>query len=451
MKKKIAIMLSAMMIMYPTASKADMDLLSMVQDIIGEIQERLNLVLVQYTGMQVDLAMLVTDRGAFLDNLRDQAKALALDKAMALADNIKIGTFEMPGITDKITTGLYVTPELQNALAATYLKRSEKNVDQFADAIAEFEKNNDCAIENLAALFAEAIVHRKEMEKEATTKEDGTNETTANQDASTDRTTELVKKYMDNSKKANERWIKVMAATAKQEEHVSRIRMTEIKLDELSDITGNLEDNVVAPVNLAQLRGNGASLLSIYNAGSSAFNNIQSGNYAGALSDIAGSAIDINGEDNNIVSSVVTGANSVQDAYYSAEGGDWGGALGALGGGAGGILGENGFEDIGGAIAGSSGMVGSAVNSAVEGDWVDAVAQTGMGAGGIVGATGNEDWGTIIGAGGALVDSSGQIASGDYFGGGENAVDALADMLQGSQNLGERKYGEDDSDVGEEE
>lgn len=361
MKKKIAILLSSILIMYPSVSKADIDFLSIVQDKIAEIQERINLVMLQYTGMQVDLAKLVTDRGAFLDDLRSQAKALAIDKAMALADNIKVGALSMPGISDKITAGVYVTPELRNALANQYLKRSKKSDDLFEHAWKESEKNNNLAIENLAAMFAQAIVKRNQLTEESTDKKGkGSSESAKNEQTSAKTTTEFVQKYMEISRQANERWINLLAFIAFQEQQLSALQAAAIKVDNVSDITGNLDDN--KEDGLAFDVTGGTSLLSIYNTGVSAYNNIKNGDVAGAFRDVTGTATEAFGNvltegDMTTIGSFVTGVTAGQDALNSAANGDWNGALGALAGGSSDILNMNGEGDVAALVGAGTGLV----------------------------------------------------------------------------------------------
>ena len=73
MTKKIATLLATMLILFPKISRADLDVLSIVQDNFKVFEEKASTVLEQYKGYQVKLQELSLNRD-IVSNLRDNVE-----------------------------------------------------------------------------------------------------------------------------------------------------------------------------------------------------------------------------------------------------------------------------------------------------------------------------------------------------------------------------------------
>lgn len=178
MTKKIATLLAVMLILFPKISRADLDVLSIVQDNFKVFEEKAATVLEKYKGYQVSLQELSLNRDIVsslrdnveqeirqeTQNIADNAKGMAIEGVREFA-NSRLSTVTLPGLDTSASFGPYATPELKQKTAVAYLRRSNIANDIEVNVEQEKRTNNEL-IENLANIYANALVTRKRIMKE---------------------------------------------------------------------------------------------------------------------------------------------------------------------------------------------------------------------------------------------------------------------------------------------
>ena len=392
MKKKVIVIFAGILVLFPCKARADLDVLSLVQDKIGTYMESVNKVVKEYSGIQAHLQELSMNRD-ILGQLKSktvgalkaragQLKTSLQNYAMTFINN-KMDSFSLPGIKDNITMGAYVNPALRDDLATKLIKKTDMNND--VQAIMELDlRNNNLRIENVATLFANSLVNRRNLLKELSDvgKDDGIS--TNDDEGSQDQIPMLKDRYFDLSRKANHRWINVMNTISTEMEVVGESELTQSPVDDLTKVIG--EDTNPTAEDLSGLgvgiAGNSQNSLT-WNDIAGTVNRVKSGDYAGALNGVAGSFGNLGGTSGtiNTMNNMATGIRTATNVYNSGKSGNWGAALASAGNGAGNLIGG----DTGSIIGRATSSAGSAVNAGMRGDMGSVISSVGSGAGSVIG------------------------------------------------------------------
>ena len=459
MKKKIATLLVALLVLFPKTSRADLDVLSIFQDVLKTFQEKMNTVVHTYLGYQINLQELALN-GNIVEQLKAQVKnELNARSAAFLGDlknqagsafneflNTRLSNVSLPGIASGVNLGEYVSPQLKQQIGLTYFKRQNVQNDVQVTVATDL-KNNNLLVENLAIIFANGLVNRKKlMDEAASIKEEDDKQEKDDKESNPDVNT-VKWRYGEALRRANHRWLEIMSFEAAYRKTLSEMLMTGGRIDDISEIIS--EDEQKAMENMANnpnQQGNplntnnplgGINPADLGNIGKNILNDIKNGNYSNAFNNAAGLYSNSAGSRegvNNVLGQVSTGLGSAQNAYNNAASGNIGGAVGAAAGGAGTLSGSE-------AVAGAAGGAGSALNSALSGDWNKAISGGAATAGGAVGGTtGNEvgALGSIAGGAAGVATQGGNleqiIGNTANNSGIRNGINALGN---GNQNAGQ--------------
>lgn len=369
MKKKIMTALLAMLVLFPKTSRADLDILSIAQDALKTFQEKANTLVQQYIGVQVNLQELALNRDA-VSNLRDsvknqlEAKANkfigdAKDAAWAGVKeffNTQMSSVTLPGINTAISLGPYTSPEMKQKVGKSYMKRTNVNNDVLVTK-AQDERNNNLMVENLAIIYANALVTRKKMmEEEAGDSEDENaeekteenDETSNNSDVST-----VQFRYAQTARHASYLWMQLLRFESTYRKSSNEMLITQGRQDDISEIIGKNEDEVDTQgledtaADIAKSRKS-VDVLALREQWDSGVEALKRGDYAGVLGS-AGKAYDIgavegNKDLNNMVQQGVSGAGA---AYNNAKNGNWGGVTSGVGNSVGTMIGGNAGAETG--------------------------------------------------------------------------------------------------------
>ncbi|MBP5215397.1 MAG: hypothetical protein J6039_02440, partial [Alphaproteobacteria bacterium] len=79
MMKKLAGIFLVFMMIYPSPARADLDLLSLIQDELASLKEKVNMVLKEYVNIEAQLQELSSGRGA-INILRDKYAGRLMEK-----------------------------------------------------------------------------------------------------------------------------------------------------------------------------------------------------------------------------------------------------------------------------------------------------------------------------------------------------------------------------------
>ena len=343
MKKKIATIFVAMLVLFPKTSRADLDVLSIVQDAIKVFQEKANTLVQGYIGIQVNLQELALNRD-ILGSLRDQVKDQLEDKARTIVADAKDAAWEgakeffnsqmssvtLPGINTAISLGPYTSPIMKQKVGKSYMKRKNINNDVKVMQQQDF-RNNNLMVENLAIIYANALVTRKKMmmeeggddeNDEGGSEED--EEGATNPDVST-----VQFRYGQAARHAAYLWMQLLRFESTYHKAFSEMRITESRQDDISEIVGKNEDELdtegledVA----AEIAGERESvdILALRNRWKSGVEALKDGDYAEALR-TAGDAyggLSVAGN-KDIADMVQRGAYGAGRAYNNVRDGDW--------------------------------------------------------------------------------------------------------------------------------
>lgn len=449
MKKKIATILAiAMMTLLPSTAKADLDVLSIIQDEITAITQKVDAVVKQYVNIQANLQELSLNRN-IVSQIRDKVKTELKAKAkqfykdmkdMAMAEGMmflksSLSSISLPGIGQYVDMGAFVNPKLQVAVGQTYLKRQHKH-DDIKYIAAKDETSNNLMVDNAATLFANSLVRRVQIIEEDPCRcvdakgslitdmpKCTSNEVSACKKKQDDLknmadVSTVKQKYFETVWNAHHRWLKISEAMSAYKKMKNEGELNQGNIDDVSDITGTLEDeeekeedastNTIMEMMQKQREANSKALSEGI---TSTIKSIKDGDAAGALSNALGNAANVYGNAPGSWDSVTkglqsaaTGVQTLNNMNRDAQSGNWGGMLNDAMGGAGNIVSQNGGGDVGGILSNAAGGAGSSLNSALSGNWGDAIRNAGVGAGSAVGGAGNETLGAAISAGGSLAD-----------------------------------------------
>ena len=464
-KKMLAIFIAAVLVVFPKTSKADLDVLSIAQDQITSVTEKVEAIVKQYTQIQAKLQGLSLNRD-IVSQLKDKVKTELKSQAMAFYGDMKdmamaegmaflktsLSSVSLPGVGKYIDLGGFVNPKLTVAVGKTYLKKKHKKNDVQV-TVAQDERSNNLMIDNLAILFANSLVRRKQIIDEdpcSCVAEAGRDCSEEKQkcDEQEKEFNEMNDVNVVKNKQygvmlnANHRWLKIKEAVAMHAKMSAEAMMNQGNIDDISAITGEIDDSEEEEDDsndeLQALMQDKINPLDLADSVKGTLDRIKSGDYTGVFSDAMGAATDIYGnapgswdDVTKAMQEVTTGAEALDKAYHNAENGNWGGALNSALGGAGNIVSSTGNESLGSIFNDASNGAGNALNSALDGNWGAAIGNAADGAGNAISGSGNGVLGSSIGAAGSLVD-----VGIDAVNAGGNLGDVLNNTVGNSQTQG---------------
>ncbi len=338
MRIKIAIVCSAVLALAPYAVKADLDPTSLIQDKLRNGFEEANKVFKEYTGQQLDLQQLVNSRDK-LGELKKLGKNFAIDAAMSYGSNIKIRSLSVKGIAGDIK-GSIGTPELARKLGKKMTQKSMVS-DDVVKAQQKQKMINELQVENVATMYAKALVLRRSIINEGNKLEE--EEKTEITDL-----TQIEDAYKAVSTRANGRWKTILDAAANYQGQTAASSLLNIRADAAKEEEENAaaaaekkaeEDKKAAEKAAESGITGGISITDAYKKGSETVNKIKDGNYGDAIGEIGGVAGDLN-VNNEIADNIKNIGDSYNKGKQAAEdvaNGQYGNALGNLGEAAGGV------------------------------------------------------------------------------------------------------------------
>lgn len=290
MKLKIAIVCSAVIALAPYAAKADLDPMSLIQDKLRNGFEEANKVFKEYTGQELDLQQLVNNRDR-LSELKKMGKNFAIDAAMSYASNVKIRSLSVGGITGDIK-GSIGTPELARKLGKKMTQKSMIN-DDVLQAQKKQKMINELQVENVATMYAKALVLRRSIINEGQKLEE--EEKTEITDLP-----QIEDAYKAVSTRANGRWKSILDAAANYQGQIAASSLLSMRADAAkeaeeeaeAEAKKKAEEEKKAAQEAADKseKEGGQSLSDAYNKGSNVINDVKNGNYGSALGEVGGAA-----------------------------------------------------------------------------------------------------------------------------------------------------------------
>ena len=400
MKKKIATLAVALLVLFPKTSRADLDVLSIVQDNLKVFQEKASTIIQGYVGIQVNLQEIALNRdmlGALRDTVKDQVQAkvagIINDAKVAAVDGAKevfnrqLSSVTLPGLNTSVSLGPYTSPVLKQKVAKSYVKRKNQKSDVVVN-VKQDDRNNRMMVENLAIIYSNALVKRKQLLGEAAEDSetpspaeavcnfpkptanggsDGGDDSSDNSDVSI-----LQYRYVQTACFANYRWLEMLRFESTYRKALSELYMTTGRVDDIAEIVGTEEKDINAE-GLADIGAEvvgerkAIDLLALKDQWDSGKNAFESGDYAGALS-AAGAAYGIGSVEGNqnIADIVKTGTTGAGNVYNAAKDGNWGDVVNSTGHAVGDSLGGNTGSEIGATgsiISGGMGVISSGGNA----------------------------------------------------------------------------------------
>lgn len=423
MKNKIVLIYSAVLALSPFVAWADLDPSTLIQDKINVYQEELNKITKEYIGQEVNLQQMINSRDK-LGELKKLGKNFVIDQAMQYGSKIKIRSVAKKGLS-KAIKGSVATPQLSRLVGRKMTKKVSESNDA-AKARQYKEEMNDLVIENVATMFAKALVLRRAImnETESIEEEEKTELTDL---------TQIEDAYKVVANRANGRWKTILDAQSNYYGQQATISMIGISVDkkEEEEEAKTAGDDLSAD-DASDGKGN-MSVTDLYKKGKDTVGNIKSGNYGAALGNLgeatsgvgAGTVGSYIGKAGNLYN---TGENTVGQVKSGNYGAAAGTALGGVVGNFGDKFGDKTSDVLGkvGKGLNASDNVVSGVKSGNYGDALSAVGST-------TGELGAGKVGDYIGRAGNAYNkgsqSLDQIKSGNYGAAAGTALGGVSDTI----------------------
>ena len=324
MQNKLILVFAAMLLLFPKVLKADIEFLSLASDKIRTFEAEITTKLETYHYLQGKLQALNLNR-SIVDQIRERVDSELKSRALKFYNdasgelksraieflNSKLSNVALPGLAQNVNFGPLVTPQLQSAIGLSYV-RQRKIKDDVRQTIAQDIKSNKLIVENMATLYANALVARKRIidEQKELEKEEETE--------ATDLPT-LLEDYSRIQRRANHRWINILALYANDMQQEGEAMITNFQVDDIEDITGPLTSSYISTgVNLPK------------------------------------------GKD---ISGIVNTIEDARSIYENAKHGNWGNVISAASQNGGEIVGNTGDKDLGNDIGVLGNIVGSTVSN----------------------------------------------------------------------------------------
>lgn len=321
MKKITATILTIVsLVLFPTDSKADLDLLSIVQDRLGDAMSQVDSMVKQYTGIQFNLQEISLNRDVISQlnsNLKDGLKSRFMEfygdvKNMAEAEaamflKSSLSNVTLPGIGSTVDLGAYVSPKTKVAVGQKYLKKQHKNDDVRYNVQQDLRINN-LMIDNVSTLFANSLVRRKQIIDEDPCS--CVDETSANCQGKKEQCEEQEKefsemsdvntvkrKYYEVSLNAYHRWLKIQEVQTSYIKLKAEQAINTRSVDNVGEIVGEEEkptETEAEPeptkAQIQELKDSHKSPYDLSEIIQKGLENIKNGNYGSLASDVLGGA-----------------------------------------------------------------------------------------------------------------------------------------------------------------
>lgn len=428
MKNKIVLIYSAVLALSPSVVLADLDPTTLIQDKINVYQEEINKVTKEYIGQEVNLQQMINSRDK-LGELKKLGKNFVIDQAMNFGSQIKIRSVTKKGI-GKAIKGSVATPQLSRLVGRKMTKKISESNDA-AKARQYKEEMNDLVIENVATMFAKALVLRRAIMNETKSLEE--EEKTELTDL-----TQIEDAYKVVANRANGRWKTILDAQANffgQQATISMIGISVDKKTEEEEAKASGDDlSSDNDATSGALNGdNNMSVSDLYKKGKDTVNNVKSGNYGAALGNLGDTTSGLGAGDvgkyvsasGNLYNKGSTSVDQIKQGNYGAAAGT---ALGGVTENFGDKMGDKATDILGKTQKGlnASDNVANSVKSGNYGDALNAIGSTtgDMGAGKVgdyIGRAGN-----AYNAGEKTAD---QLKSGNYGAAAGEALGGFSDTV----------------------
>lgn len=428
MKNKIVLIYSAVLALSPSVVLADLDPTTLIQDKINVYQEEINKVTKEYIGQEVNLQQMINSRDK-LGELKKLGKNFVIDQAMNFGSQIKIRSVTKKGI-GKAIKGSVATPQLSRLVGRKMTKKISESNDA-AKARQYKEEMNDLVIENVATMFAKALVLRRAIMNETKSLEE--EEKTELTDL-----TQIEDAYKVVANRANGRWKTILDAQANffgQQATISMIGISVDKKTEEEEAKASGDDlSSDNDATSGALNGdNNMSVSDLYKKGKDTVNNVKSGNYGAALGNLGDTTSGLGAGDvgkyvsasGNLYNKGSTSVEQIKQGNYGAAAGT---ALGGVTENFGDKMGDKATDILGKTQKGlnASDNVANSVKSGNYGDALNAIGSTtgDMGAGKVgdyIGRAGN-----AYNAGEKTAD---QLKSGNYGAAAGEALGGFSDTV----------------------
>lgn len=428
MKNKIVLIYSAVLALSPSVVLADLDPTTLIQDKINVYQEEINKVTKEYIGQEVNLQQMINSRDK-LGELKKLGKNFVIDQAMNFGSQIKIRSVTKKGI-GKAIKGSVATPQLSRLVGRKMTKKISESNDA-AKARQYKEEMNDLVIENVATMFAKALVLRRAIMNETKSLEE--EEKTELTDL-----TQIEDAYKVVANRANGRWKTILDAQANffgQQATISMIGISVDKKTEEEEAKASGDDlSSDNDATSGALNGdNNMSVSDLYKKGKDTVNNVKSGNYGAALGNLGDTTSGLGAGDvgkyvsasGNLYNKGSTSVEQIKQGNYGAAAGT---ALGGVTENFGDKMGDKATDILGKTQKGlnASDNVANSVKSGNYGDALNAIGSTtgDMGAGKVgdyIGRAGN-----AYNTGEKTAD---QLKSGNYGAAAGEALGGFSDTV----------------------
>lgn len=247
MIKNIKFIIVGLIMLFPYAAKADIDVLSGIQDVMSTVQYYNDKVL-EYQAMVSMYAQELTDSRKLVNKLRQEAEYYTAMGGVSLLEKhskkLKINDKTMKGITEYIQ-GVTNNPKLERAVVDKFVPRVRDTQD-VQKIETKRQEVNELLVENVATMYAKAIVRRRQImkeDKEISDQEKGSDEAREAVLASDNDPMENIPQIMDEYKKvhlrAHSRWLSILDLTAKYQVQNGQMLMLESRAYEEGAGAGN--------------------------------------------------------------------------------------------------------------------------------------------------------------------------------------------------------------------
>lgn len=373
MSKKLKMMLTAMVFLFPCAAKADIDFASIIQDKLSTVEEEVNKVLKQYTNIQVHIQEFRNNRD-ILGTLKGYAMQEIDARKAQLMDKVRSMPLSVEGIKSQLNMGDIAGAGLISTVKSKYTKKTGAN-DDVAKAQEHHKMMNKLLIENLTTLYARALVHRKKMQDEnKTLDKEKQEQEKLFQDSKSDtdkaQLGPLKDAYQTVKTRANERWRTILSTTADYKGLTLNGMIAESRISSEEEAIAELQAAQAAEEAAAQAAAEeaaaqtptfsfkGPTVGQVLDLGNKGLNDVQSGDWWSLINTAGGGYGTMAGQ-SSLSDMIGAGAGAIAGAGYNATNGDWTGALLNMAGGAnsiGNISGTGELNDISKVVTGSVGL-----------------------------------------------------------------------------------------------
>lgn len=372
MNKKMGILLSAIIFLFPCAVKADIDFASIIQDKLSTVEEDVNKVLKQYTNIQVHIQEFRNNRD-ILKVIRDKAKQEIAAQKAKLIDKVRSQTVSLSGISSNLNMGDFVGAQLVASVKSKYTKKANISND-FEEIKKHQEKINKMLVENVTTLYATALVRRMELQKEGENIDEKRKENKKTlENAQLDTIKDI---YTETKNTADKRWTTVLKSTADFKGLImngiiaeGRISSEDEAMSELEQAAQEQQANADSEEPEVKIDTKGPTIGQLWDLGSKGINDVNSNNWWRLIEDAGGGYGTIAGQ-SSTSSMIKIGAGAVAGAGRSGSIGNWSGALEGLANGTksiGNTSGMTELNDIANAVSGGVGLSqGGSTNNIID-------------------------------------------------------------------------------------